>query len=128
MPTVLQMDNYGAQYEARGATPESVLGRFGVIAIEAHHLGGLCYRGMLPIIETAFNRLLKNHFVAHLHVNNSGRVVPYASMEIPDTLELTLLYRDLYPASEAGGFRSPHPLDAPSAPMLSEKPVPRCWW
>jgi len=126
--SVLQMDIEGAEYEVLGATPEPTLSRFGVIAMEAHHLGGLCYRGMLPIIETAFDRLLKNHFVAHIHVNNSGRVIPYGGMEIPDTLELTFVHRDFYRATAEARFVSPHPLDAPSVATLPETPVPRCWW
>jgi hypothetical protein len=125
---VLQMDIEGAEYEVLAATPDSVLGRFGVIAMEAHHLGGLCYRGMLPIIETAFRRLLKNHFVAHIHVNNSGRVIPYGDIEVPDTLELTFVHRALYRATRNAGFASPHPLDVPSVATLPDAPVPRCWW
>lgn len=125
---VLQMDIEGAEYEVLAATPESVLDRFGVIAMEAHHLGGLCYRGMLPVIETAFARLLKNHFVAHIHVNNSGRVIPYRGNEIPDTIELTLLHRALYQPVPQARFTSPHPLDVPSLPQLAETPVPRSWW
>ena len=125
---VLQMDIEGAEYEVISATPQAVLERFGVIAMEAHHLGGLCYRGMFPLLEAAFRRLLKTHFVAHLHANNSGRAIPYGGVEIPDTLEFTFLHRGQYQAVADCGFRSPHPLDAPSVASLPELPVPRCWW
>lgn len=125
---VLQMDIEGAEYEVLGATSDAVLGRFGVVALEMHNLGGLCYRGMLPIIETAFHRLLRNHFVGHIHVNNSGRVIPYCGMEIPDTVEFTFLHQAFYTRTAAAGFRSPHALDAPSVPSLPEVPVPKGWW
>lgn len=125
---VLQMDIEGAEYEVLAATPEPVLSRFGIISMEAHHLGGLCYRGMFPIIATAFRRLLKNHFVAHIHVNNSGPVIPYRGNEIPDTVEFTFLHRALYQTVEDARFASPHALDAPSMPALAETPVPRSWW
>lgn len=125
---VLQMDIEGAEYEVLAATPESVLGRFGVIAMEAHHLGGMCYRGMFPIIETALRRLLKNHFVAHIHVNNSGRVIAWRGCEIPDTVEFTFLHRSLYRAVPDARFTSPHPLDVRSLAHLAETPVPRSWW
>jgi hypothetical protein len=125
---VLEMDIEGAEYEVLAATPESVLDRFGVIAMEAHHLTGLCYRGMLPVIEMGFERLLKNHFVAHIHVNNSGPVVPYRGAEIPDTIELTLLHRAFYQPVPQARFTSPHPLDVPSLAHVPETPVPRSWW
>jgi hypothetical protein len=125
---VLQMDIEGAEYEVLAATPEPVLGRFGIIAMEAHHLGGLCYRGMFPIIATAFRRLLKNHFVAHIHVNNSGAVLPYRGNEIPDTVEFTFLHRALYQPVDDARFASPHALDAPCLPGVAETPVPRSWW
>lgn len=125
---VLQMDIEGAEYEVLAATPEPTLDRFGLIAMEAHHLGGLCYRGMFPIIEAAFDRLLKNHFVAHIHVNNSGRVIPYRGCEIPDTVEFTFLHKALYRPVPEARFTSPHALDRPSMPRLAETPVPRSWW
>lgn len=125
---ILQIDIEGAEYAVISSTQDHILSKFGMIIIEFHYLGGLCYRGMLPIIENAFNKLLNNHFVAHIHVNNSCRVVPYKGLQIPDTMEFTFLNKKIYKENHAAVFKSPSSLDVmclKSAPVIN---VPKCWW
>lgn len=125
---ILQMDIEGAEYGVIASALDSTISAFGMIVIEFHHVSGLCYRGMYPIIANAFNRLLKYHFVAHIHVNNSARVVPYRGLYIPETMEFTFVNREQYALNDAPKFKSPHRLDISCIDGVPDVAVPKCWW
>ncbi len=125
---LLQMDIEGSEYEVLSSINNSNINRFAAIIVEFHHLSGLSYRGMFPLIEQVFNKILNNHFVAHIHVNNSGRVLPFKGIQIPDTIEFTFLSKDFYEQSDNVIFSSPHPLDVKCLDSLPEIPVPKGWW
>ncbi len=122
------MDIEGAEYSILAATDDVLISKFAMIVIEFHYLAGLCYRGMFPLIDAAFRKILKNHFVAHIHVNNSGRVVPYKGIDIPDTLEITFLHKNIYDQHQHPNFKSPHRLDIRCLDYIPEVPVPKSWW
>lgn len=126
--SVLQIDIEGGEYEVFSSISENTMKSFGVIAAEFHHLGLLTTVGGYELIAPVFNKILETHFVAHLHVNNSGRIHKYKNVEIPETLEITFLNRDTYQPDPKATFSSPHPLDKPCINFLPEKNVPKCWY
>lgn len=126
--SVLQIDIEGGEYEVFSSISENTMKSFGVIAAEFHHLSLLTTVGGYELIAPVFNKILETHFVAHLHVNNSGRIHKYKNVEIPETLEITFLNRDTYQPDATAIFSSPHPLDKPCINFLPEKHVPKCWY
>jgi len=123
----LQIDIEGGEYEVIASLSPSELNRFRIIVIELHLLGELLNRDGFQLISEPLKRLLKTHFVAHLHVNNSGHIHHYKGIHVPETMEVTLLSRSCYKI-ESCNFKSPHKLDIRCVPCLPEKLVPEVWF
>jgi hypothetical protein len=103
------------------------LERFGIIVIELHLLGELLTKDGFQLMSHPLAKLLSSHFVAHLHVNNAGYIHSYKGINVPETMEVTLLSRSRY-SPEPCDFKSPHPLDVKCISSLKEKLVPEIWF
>lgn len=123
----LQIDIEGGEYEVIGSLSPMQLERFGVIVIELHLLGELLTKDGFQILSQPLAKLLSTHFVAHLHVNNAGHIHSFKGIDVPETMEVTLLSRSRY-IPEPCDFRSPHPLDMRCISSLREKLVPDIWF
>jgi hypothetical protein len=123
----LQMDIEGGEYEVIASLSPTELNRFGIIVVELHLLGELLTKDGFQLISQPLRKLLKTHFVAHLHVNNSGHIHGYKGIHVPETMEVTLLSRSRY-KPELCHFKSPHNLDVRCISDLPEKLVPGIWF
>ena len=88
---LLKMDIEGAEYDSLAAA-EGRLGRVSALAIEFHELGRSWQR-----FEAAMRLLARDFVIAHVHGNNCLGYVPGA--DVPETLEVTLVHRELAPGA-----------------------------
>ncbi len=122
---LLQMDIEGAEYEVLLRLSDRLLQRFRVVIIEFHQLDQLHDEAFFRFASKAFEKLLLHHRCVHIHPNNISTVSSKQGLEIPSTMEFTLVRTDrLTRCTPALTF--PHPLDAD----CTEKPcltLPECW-
>jgi len=120
---ILQMDIEGSEYETLLATPQNILRRFRIIAVELHAVDHWFNPLTWGLIKTFFAKLLEDFHVVHNHPNNNCPFVQVHDTLIPTVFELTLLRKDRSPAT---GFCTefPHPLDMPNVLDKPDRPLP----
>jgi hypothetical protein len=116
---LLQMDIEGAEWTVLANVSSALLRRFRIIVLELHQLDlaacPIVHRWMRSVLD----RLDLIFEVAHVHPNNAGTIRRIAGLEIPSTLEITLLRRDR--VRHRGGLAQlPNPLDVPNDPNRSD--------
>ena len=110
---LLQMDIEGAEYEALLSTPDEVLRRFRIMAIEFHNIETWAQKDYLSIVEATFDKLLKQFYVVHNHPNNAMGIVDLHGFKAPRLFEITLIRKDR--AQQVHGYATlPHSLDRPN--------------
>ncbi len=123
---ILQMDIEGGEFPVIFDTPSAIWSRFRILVIEFHSMGMLFDQDAFKFANMAFDKLLRDFGVVHIHPNNGGPVWSSGAYEIPKFVEVTFLRRDwLKPVDKALEF--PHPLDAPNEPGKQDLVLPRCW-
>lgn len=123
---ILQMDIEGAEYPVLLDTPDEVLRRFRILAIEFHGLGAMMDGDGIRFFRHLFGRLLRHFAVVHIHPNNIGRVARFGVHEVPDIMEFTFHRRDRHVSTgRAGPF--PHPLDVRNVADYDDVVLPPCW-
>lgn len=124
---ILQMDIEGEEFDVIFDTSNETFRRFRIIVIEFHNLDILLDKYGYQIISTAFNKLLKNFRVVHIHPNNNVKPVQYRGYEFPPFMEFTFLRKDrIHDWSYTKSF--PHPLDIVNVPSKPNFPLPKCWY
>ena len=123
---ILQMDIEGAEYETLISSPSGILAEFRIIVIEFHGLSNLVDRNFFRFAELAFEKLLRDFHVVHLHPNNAGKILNYKGLLIPDTLEITFLRKD---RSDIMGYvdQLPNLLDKGNVPGRNDVKMPSSW-
>ena len=107
------MDIEGAEYEALLSTPDEVLRRFRIMAIEFHNIETWAQKDYLSIVEATFDKLLKQFYVVHNHPNNAMGIVDLHGFKAPRLFEITLIRKDR--AQQVHGYATlPHSLDRPN--------------
>lgn len=107
---LLQMDIEGGEYESILSTPDSLLSRFRIIAIEFHDIETWGQTHFLSMVEATFGKLLNLFHVVHNHPNNAMGIVDMNGFLSPRLFEITLLRKDR--VKETFGLASlPHALD-----------------
>jgi hypothetical protein len=124
---ILQMDIEGAEYGSIIATRNDILARFRIIVIEFHDLDNLFYKSSFKFMKMAFDKLLTNFAVVHIHPNNYSQPICHGVIEIPPLLEFTFLRKDRF-ANSSFVEELPHALDAPCCPNLQDFELPSCWY
>jgi hypothetical protein len=123
---LLQMDIEGHEWAALLATPRETLQRFRVIVLELHDLHLLATTLGRSVVTTAFQRLLDDFELVHVHPNNNLLPVDYRGLSLHPVVEVTWLRRDrIREASPVAAL--PHPLDQPCGPDLLEVPLDPRW-
>lgn len=123
---ILQMDIEGAEYEVLLSTPENLMKRFSIIAIEFHSLKLLWSRPFFLLASQAFRKLMQTHVCVHNHPNNINPAKTIGNITIPSVTEMTFLRKDhATKLSPATVF--PHPLDCDNSSKKS-LPLPVCWY
>ncbi|WIJ23910.1 FkbM family methyltransferase [Devosia sp. RR2S18] len=123
---LIQMDIEGSEYEVLANTPIELLSRFRHIVVEFHDLGELFGHQRHSLMRLAFERLLQNHRVTHIHPNNCCGVVKFQQLEIPDVMEFTFSRKDRLTGAPAK-TSLPHPLDIVNVPERPALTLPQCW-
>ena len=123
---VLQMDIEGAEYGVLLDCERSTLARFRMVVVEFHYLDNLIHTKGFELIQLAFNKLLKDFAVVHIHPNNYAKPLNYLGYEIPATMEFTFQRKDrLRIQGHATAF--PHALDHANVPGAEDFALPPCW-
>jgi hypothetical protein len=123
---LLQMDIEGAEWPVLLNIDGRVLARFRIIVLELHDMERVLDRHAFEIIRSTMDRLLERFHVVHIHPNNFGGRVYAREIEIPRSLEVTLLRRDRARlASPATQF--PHPLDQANTQNRRDIVLPPAW-
>ena len=123
---ILQMDIEGCEYEVLHNVSEGLLKKIRIIIIEFHKLHQLADRFSFSLIASALKKLLKSHFVVHIHPNNNRKVLRIHGLEIPGTMEFSFLRKDrLISGGQVSSF--PHPLDVKCVSKKRDIVLPRCW-
>ena len=124
---LLQMDIEGGEYEVLLDTPDAVLGRFRILAIEFHELGEIFNRLGFVLINAVFQKLLKQFVLVHIHPNNLLPIRSRAGVSISPMMEFTFLRKDRVKSFRpATSF--PHALDCANVPENSELVLPTSWY
>lgn len=124
---ILQMDIEGEEYDVIFDTSNETFKRFRIIVIEFHKLDILLDKYGYQIVNTAFNKLLKNFRIVHIHPNNAVTPIHYRGYEFPPFMEFTFLRKDrIQDWSYTESF--PHPLDSVNVPSKPDFPLPKCWY
>ena len=111
---LLQMDIEGSEYEALIDADREILAKFRVIVVELHGLHSLVTKAGYRLIALALSKLLEEHVSLHLHVNNASDGLTLGDFTFPDTLELTLIRKDLVAEIREEYATLPHALDRPN--------------
>lgn len=123
---LLQMDIEGGEYESILSTPNFVLNRFRIIAIEFHNIETWAQSHFLSLVEATFEKLLNLFYVVHNHPNNAMGIVDLNGFLAPRLFELTLLRKDRI-SSIDGYANLPHILDRPNLLDRPDLQFPLDW-
>ena len=123
---ILQMDIEGGEYESILSTPNEILSRFRIMAIEFHNIETWSQKDYLSLVEATFGKLLNLFHVVHNHPNNAMGVVNLNGFLAPRLFEITLLRKDR--VTKTNGFaKLPHPLDRPNIAGRPDLHFPDGW-
>lgn len=107
---ILQMDIEGGEYDIICNIKTETLNKFRIIIIEFHQLDMLWGNNYYRRIKKAFDRILKSHYIVHMHPNNCCKAYKCGSIEIPPVMEMTFVRKE---RAITYGYveKYPHPLD-----------------
>jgi hypothetical protein len=123
---ILQMDIEGDEYAVIHAIDVNILNTFRVIVIEFHNLHYLAQIPGFDLVNFAFNKLLQNFEIVHIHPNNGSKLLKVYGFEIPNTMEFTFLRKDRISFCKPNA-EFPHPLDVANFTDRADFTLPKCW-
>ena len=128
---ILQMDIEGSEYQIIYDTPQYIFNYCKIIVIEFHNLNMLLSTESYEYIMNAFNKLLQNFSVVHIHPNNCAKPVRYRKYSIPPVMEFTFLRNDCIEQCSSDRETTlsfPHHNDSPNIPLRRDYILPDCWY
>lgn len=125
---LLQMDIEGSEIEVLYAASLSLLNRFKCIIIEFHHFHKIVDELGLKIYSNIFDKILKNHYIIHIHPNNDSKILNINNNNIPNLLEITFLNKNKVKNVNKINYSLPHKLDQKCAPGLKEIKCPEIFY
>ena len=108
---LLQMDIEGSEIEVLYKSDINFLERFKCIIIEFHHFTEIINLLGLKIYSDIFNKILKTHYICHIHPNNSAGSTFINGTKIPDVLEITFINKKIAKYVKKIEYNLPHELD-----------------
>ena len=108
---LLQMDIEGSEIEVLYNTDSNFLDRFKCIIIEFHHFDKIIDSLGLKIYSDIFDKILKTHFIVHVHPNNYCGTLMIDKHEIPYLLEITFINKRIVKNVQPINYDLPHQLD-----------------
>jgi hypothetical protein len=104
---LLKIDIEGGEWDSINATDANLLENFAQIFLELHDLHSIYKEGLLQKYIRALTKLRNNHFLVSIHANNWSPYFVIRGIPLPDTIEITLLRKNLY----KGELEVPHKRD-----------------
>lgn len=124
---ILQMDIEGGEYESILSTPNEILKKFRIAAIEFHNIETWAQSDYFSIVEATFEKLLEIFYVVHNHPNNAMGIVNLNGFLTPRLLEITFLRKDRA-LSYDKFMKLPHPLDRANIQSMPDLHFPEGWF
>lgn len=124
---ILQMDIEGAEYRVLESASETLMMRFRIMVIEFHDLAQVFTKFGLREIASVFQKILRTHYVVHIHPNNTAQPVTRGSLIVPPLMEFTF-YRKDRAIFERRDLEYPNPLDATCMSGRPDLILPKCWY
>jgi hypothetical protein len=125
---LLQMDIEGSEIEVLYNTSISLLDRFKCIVIEFHHFHKIIDDLGLKIYLDIFDKILKTHYIVHIHPNNQSKILNINEINVPNLLEITFINKKLVKNINKINYSLPHKLDKRCAPSLKEIKCPEIFY
>jgi hypothetical protein len=92
---LLQMDIEGAEWQVLESVSRDTLNKFRILVIEFHSLHHIFLQFSYERILNLFEKLMADFFVVHFHPNNNDGLCSQFGINIPPTVEITFLRKDL---------------------------------
>jgi len=108
---LLQMDIEGSEIEVLYNSDINFLERFKCIIIEFHHFDKIIDSLGLKIYSDIFDKILKTHYICHIHPNNYGGSTFINGNEIPNVLEITFVNKKIAKCAKKIEYNLPHKFD-----------------
>jgi hypothetical protein len=124
---ILQMDIEGSEYDVILSTSSAYFRRFRTIVIEFHSLDMIFSRHGYQLASLAFDKLLADFSVVHIHPNNCRRMSRMRGYLVPPVVEFTFHRNDRIKNAKPV-TALPHALDARCVPDRPELILPRQWY
>ena len=125
---LLQMDIEGSEIEVLYEASPSLLNRFKLIVIEFHHFNNLVDSLGLKIYSDIFDKVLKTHYIVHIHSNNESEVLNINNNNIANLQEITFINKKNVKNVKKINYSLPHKLDQKCAPSLKEITPPEIFY
>ena len=125
---LLQMDIEGSEIETLYKINIATLDRFKCIIIEFHNFLSILNFFGLKIYSDIFNKILKTHYIVHIHPNNNCYNLKIIKNNIPDTLEITFINKKIVKYVQSINFNLPHSLDQKNVPNLRDIKCPEIFY
>ena len=93
---LLKIDIEGGEWHCIDLTDAQVLQSYSQIFVELHNLHQVDNSNRLEEYIRVLRKLRKNHYLISIHGNNWSPYSVIRGVPIPDTIEITLLRKDLY--------------------------------
>ncbi len=125
---ILQMDIEGAEYQVLLDMSDKTLESFRIMAIEFHSLTDLFGNFSFDIIKATFNKLMRTHYIVHIHPNNVAKPKIKNNIAIPPVMEFTFYRKDRVSLDLKARLEFPHLLDKDNVPQNTSLILPQCWY
>ena len=126
---ILQMDIEGSEYSVILDTPIETLKKFRIILIEFHDFDLLFSKFGFDIIESCFNKLLREFKVVHIHPNNCCGSFVQNGISLPRVLEFSFINKNrLSKIDYSNATDFPHNLDVKNVKELEEITLPNIFF
>lgn len=124
---ILQMDIEGAEFRVLLDASDAALASFRIMAIEFHHLTRMFAKFPFSVIKATFQKLLRTHYIVHIHPNNVCSATVRGNVAIPPVIEFTFYRKDRAILEPNRRLTFPHPLDRNNFTQLPPVPLPAIW-
>jgi hypothetical protein len=121
---LLQMDIEGSEIEILCNTNSKLLNRFKIMIIEFHNFHDIINSAGLKFYKKVFSKILKSHYIVHIHPNNTSRILNINNNNIPNIFEITFINKKISKYSKKISSNLPHNLDQKSNEYLPEVKCP----
>ena len=106
----------------------TTLDRFKCIIVEFHNFHSILNFFGLRIYSDIFDKLLKTHYIVHVHPNNDSYNLIINKNNIPDTLEFTFINKKNAKHNKNINYALPHPLDKKNVENIRDIKCPEIFY